>query len=106
MWYNHVVFLFNKKHWAFKIVKSRRKDCFSCPYFDPYGESKNAIIPGTPSCSICGCNIFEKTASLSSECAKVELGLEPEWGPAKKTMLQDELEHKLTVEDYKNGKIY
>lgn len=71
LWYNHVVFVFNKKHWAMKIVKQRRAICAVCPLLDKEGTGKNVILKGKPACSICGCSIRELTSSLSSDCSTI-----------------------------------
>lgn len=75
IWYNHVVFFFNKKHWAKREVEHRRNICDTCPYLDRIGRGNNVILKGQPACSFCGCNIKEKTACLSCECAHIE----PKW---------------------------
>lgn len=85
IWYNHIVFFFNKKHWAIKIVQHRRAICHNCPFFDEKGVTERVIIRGLPSCSICGCNINEKTACLSCNCALKDKG---------KTALWDRIENK------------
>lgn len=69
LWYNHIVFFFNKKHWAFKLVQKRREICASCPMLDEKGTGPEVVIKGKPACGICGCNIKELTASLSSDCS-------------------------------------
>ena len=94
LWYNHVVFFFNKKHWAKKVVDLRRIECYTCPYLDRDGSGEKAIVKGSPSCSICGCLIWEKTASLSSDCAMVEIGKEPRW-KAVKVKNVDDIENSL-----------
>lgn len=79
LFYNHIVFYFNKKHWAKKEVEERRKICMSCPFLDRYGEAEVTVIKGKPACGICGCNIMELTASLSSECSATERGMFSKW---------------------------
>jgi len=69
VWYNHIVFTFNKKHWAFKKVDERRQICAGCPFLDADGSSENTVIKGKPACGICGCNIKELTACLSCNCS-------------------------------------
>lgn len=68
IWYNHIVFHFNKTHWAKKLVEERRTICSTCKYLDRYGLSERVVLKGKPACSLCGCNIQEKTACLSCEC--------------------------------------
>lgn len=79
MWYNHIVFFFNKKHWAKYIVLHRKAICQTCPFYDEKGTSENVILKGFPACSICGCNINEKTACLSCHCALKDEGIKPHW---------------------------
>jgi hypothetical protein len=79
IWYNHIVFYFNKKHWAKKLVEDRRKICASCPYLDKEGKEKKTIIKGLPACGLCGCNIKEKTACLSCQCTLGEFETVPRW---------------------------
>lgn len=76
LWYNHVVFLFNKKHWAAYEVEQRRAICAKCPLLDKEGKGENVLLPGLPSCGVCGCNIKELTACLSCECSYED---DPKW---------------------------
>ncbi len=83
LWYNHVVFNVDPKHWAKRLVEDRRIQCYLCPHLDRDGSGPNAVVKGFPACGICGCNIVEKTASLSSDCALLEEGKEPRWRSVK-----------------------
>ncbi len=79
IWYNHVVFFFNKKHWAINLVKHRRAICQECPHFDKHGFSELVVLKGLPACGLCGCNINEKTACLSCHCSLKDEGKAPKW---------------------------
>lgn len=101
MWFNHIVFFFNKKHWALKLVKNRREICKACPHLDKEGKSEEVIIPGFPACGICGCNIKEMTASLSYSCPDNPKRWEP-------IQVKNDyiLEDHVTTNDRKNGQVY
>ncbi len=79
LWYNHVVFFFNKTHWARKLVEERRNQCATCPYLDKEGINDNTVLKGIPACSLCGCSISEKTACLSCNCTLKDYGLDHRW---------------------------
>jgi hypothetical protein len=98
VWFNHIVFFFNKKHWAYKEVLHRRAICMQCPYYDKYGAGRKTVLKGLPACYLCGCNIDEKTACLSCECTLVELDRRPKWSALKKPNLS-KLEKLIQKED-------
>ena len=56
-----------KKQYIEDIAKERMEICHKCEHIDTVGKS--CLIPGTqPCCSQCGCKLYLKTRSLSSEC--------------------------------------
>lgn len=79
IYYNHIIFHINKLHWAKRLVDQRRLICSGCKHYDQYGTSKRVIITGKPACSLCGCNIKEKTACLSCNCSLIDNGKIPLW---------------------------
>lgn len=99
LWYNHVIFRLDKLHWAKKQVEDRRIQCYLCPKLDREGQGDNVILKGHPSCSFCGCNIFELTACLSCECSWEE---KPRW---KKIKIKDDykFESRINTEDKEGG---
>jgi len=49
------------------VAEERNAICFSCEDIDH--EGKDCLAPGSqPCCSLCGCSLYFKTRSLSSEC--------------------------------------
>jgi len=49
------------------VADERNAICFSCEDIDH--EGKDCLAPGSqPCCSLCGCSLYFKTRSLSSEC--------------------------------------
>lgn len=69
-----------------KELDHRRESCNACPYNSKNTErSKKGLFSkfreGTLGdfCSICGCNIKEKTMSPNEECALVDKGRKPLW---------------------------
>lgn len=62
-----------------EIAEYREELCKSCPYYDKFGISENAVIKGEPSCSICGCNISYLVRSMQSRCSREEIGEIPLW---------------------------
>jgi len=95
IWYNHIVFFFNKTHWAYHEVKKRREACLSCPYFDKDGTGPNVVVDGQPSCGICGCVIVELTACLSCDCSD---DATPRWR-ALKLKQEEVIEEKINIRD-------
>jgi hypothetical protein len=79
VWYNHVVFFLNKKHWAIKLVLHRRAICQTCEHYDEEGKGDNVILKGLPACGLCGCNEKEKTACLSCHCSLKDFDKLPLW---------------------------
>lgn len=50
-----------------KVSDERYNICFSCENIDHKGD--DCLAPGSqPCCSMCGCSLYFKTRSLSSEC--------------------------------------
>lgn len=98
IWYNHIVFFFNKTHWAFREVNKRRNICSECPNLDKEGVGENVVIRGKPNCGVCGCVITELTACLSCKCSLSEIEESPKWDSI---FLKDDykIESKITVND-------
>lgn len=49
------------------ISEERNDICKSCEHLDV--EGKDCLVSGSqPCCSLCGCSLYFKTRSLSSEC--------------------------------------
>lgn len=64
-----------KKQYIEDIAKERMEICNKCNHIDKVGKS--CLLPGTqPCCAICGCKLYLKTRSLSSECEDPE---NPRW---------------------------
>lgn len=67
-----------------EIAQYREEICMGCKYYDPKGESENAVLKGNPSCGICGCNIDYLTHSMESSCSREEIGDIPLWTSEKR----------------------
>lgn len=39
-----------------------------CGFYDPLGDSENAVVKGSESCADCGCKLSFKSRALSDEC--------------------------------------
>lgn len=72
-----------------RIAEKRIRICEddACGFYDQYGKSKKAFVPGVPTCGNCGCVLSFKTRSLSSECSLADIALTPLW---KKEMTEKE----------------
>lgn len=105
LWYNHIVFFFNKTHWAVRQVDQRRDICSDCPNLDLTGTGPNVVIKGHPACAICGCNIKELTACLSCSCSLTQIGQEPNWKPIK-VKNDYKIESKIETKDKRDDKVY
>lgn len=76
-----------KKEYIEKIAKERMDICLKCKLVDQTGDK--CFVPGTqPCCSVCGCKLYLKTRSLSSECEHPE-------GPLWEAILEQHEEDKL-----------
>lgn len=62
-----------------EIATYREDICRSCKYYDPKGTSPNAILPGYPACSICGCSVALMVRFPDSVCSREDIGEEPLW---------------------------
>jgi hypothetical protein len=50
-----------------QVADERNSICSSCEHIDRKGD--DCLAPGSqPCCSLCGCSLYFKTRSLSSEC--------------------------------------
>lgn len=81
------------------MYEARLEICKTCPYYDPKGESKKAVISGSASCGACGCPLATKLRSLSTECGATVLGEEPKWGP----VVDEETEDKILKQINENN---
>jgi hypothetical protein len=78
--------LFKKAHIE-KIAFERMEICNECNRFDT--EGKSCMIPGTqPCCAECGCKLYLKTRSLSTQCPHPD-------GPRWPAILEQDEEDKL-----------
>ena len=83
--------IFKKKH-VEEIAAERLELCKACPHIDTKGTTCD--VPGTaPCCGLCGCTLYLKTRSLSSDCP---LEFNKRW----EAVLTEEEEDKLN--DYLN----
>jgi hypothetical protein len=94
VWTNHIAWPFLKSYLRNEIYQ-RRAQCFGCPHLDRFGTGENVILKHFPACSLCGCNIKEKTACLSCHCSLKDEGKKPRWKAIKSS---DRLHN--IVEDY------
>lgn len=102
LWFNHVIFLINPRHWAKREVLKRRDVCKGCPFIDKEGKGENIVIKGKPGCGICGCNIYELTACISCDCSYEE---SPKW-KALNIKNPYKVETDINLMDRRNGEIY
>lgn len=72
-----------------EILKKRREICDSCPLNSLnkekaklFEEIRKTVIK-KPFCTACGCQIEQKTASITEVCGAVYLGLKPKWNRIK-----------------------
>ncbi len=69
-----------------------------CGHYDSEGKPENAVMPGSPSCAICKCNIGMKTACMSCHCALQEIGQKALWG----AVMTADQENAARAEQYNN----
>lgn len=78
-----------------QIIKERREECSNCPF-----NSKNAnelsLLDGiranltSPFCTLCGCQIYEKTSSPLEECAMYMIDKPKKWSKIKIETMEKE----------------
>lgn len=79
---------FSKMKMDVEEVERRRSICETCPFNSKHVSSKNMsfinkarkkTLKNEPFCTVCNCQIKEKTASPLDECGLVEKGETPKW---------------------------
>lgn len=73
-----------------KELKRRRKICSKCPlnsknagHLKWYEKIRHFVFKDKPFCTACGCQIQQKTASVTEECGMGYLGQTPKWNRLK-----------------------
>jgi hypothetical protein len=67
-----------------EIIDFRRDKCATCPFNSSNSDDLKVLQQlreklGKPFCTLCGCNIAEKTTQPTEYCAKRDSGEHPEW---------------------------
>ncbi len=84
--------LFKQEH-VEEVYEERLEICKKCPFYDPEGKSKGAVVKGSPSCSSCGCPMATKLRALSTNCPE---GL---WSAVMDEDLEDKVKDQIDKDD-------